>query len=58
MKALSQFSDDFLLVKIKKLIERLTKFGFISFPENILIGFVSKEGFKTELTSQQLLKHT
>ena len=42
LKALSQFSDDFLLDKIKGLIEMLTKFGFISFPENILIGFVSK----------------
>ena len=42
LKALSQFSDDFLLDKIKKLIERLANFGFISFPENILIGFESK----------------
>ena len=52
LKALSQFSDDFLLDKIRALIERLSSFGFISFPENMLIGFESKKGFKQELTSQ------
>ena len=42
LKGLSQFSDDKNLEKIRKLVERLSKFGFINFPENMLIGFMSK----------------
>lgn len=44
LKAYSQFADDYSLGKIRKLIDRMEKFGFIAFPENLLIGFESEQG--------------
>jgi len=43
LKAFSQFADDYSLGKIRKLCDRISKFGFITFPENLLIGFESDQ---------------
>ena len=51
LKGLSQFSDDYTLKKIRNLCERLGKFGFINFPENMLVGFTQKHNFNAELTA-------
>lgn len=57
LRALSQFSDDYSLQKVRNLVDKLAKFSFVNFPRNLLHDF-KKDSFKQELTSAQLLKLT